>query len=418
MKIINRSSKVLTYAAYNAEEFNKGSLITTEWIKPHQEHNKNMKHDAVTFKIVPGRHSILTVFSNTTGGYYDTHKTFKNTVTVLFVNKRNEINVIDWKAILTKKSADLQKHEQGSVAMAEAAAVGQIIINALTVALSAAGPVGGVAGMAVMGLGSILMLAMNSETEEPPPPPNLEQIQDAVRSVVKEELQQSKSEDLAVAFQAPANWLINWARLTNEQLTAKGSEDPLETLSAHDEADFRRELEDFLSPQSPFQHSLNLVHQHPEYALYLLPAYMTGLMADLQIRRIHLMIRHMDGARITVADAEHFHERIIRSKDTFDKSLALFQEKRAQEVTEHQLSGTPEGEQVAEMFNIKYAGIKDVDGTLGKAIFDIKLKSLERDIYDDREALKLGKKAKHLWPEDLDKFPRAKQRSGNEKQLK
>lgn len=404
MKIINRTNKVLTYAAINADSLITHEVLTTEWIHTNQTHTKNMNRDCVTFYIVPGKHSILTNFSDTSQGYQKLTK-FKNTTTVLFIKKGEGCDVIDWGAIRREQKNALEKEGKAPNSLAATAEVGQIIVNALTTGLAATGPAGGVAGMAVLGIGSLLMMAMNSQATQPPPPPSLEQIQDAVRTVVKDELIKSKSEEFAVDCQIAANWLIDMARNGYGQMVSPGEGDALLTLSTHDEVDFRENLEEFIKPQSRFQHSLNYIQLHPKYSVSILPAYFTGLLADLQLRRMHILLRHLDGARISFEDLAAFRQQALKVKGIFSTGRIAFQTVRDEEISHYKLLGLPEGDDYKTLYNLRLTGIDKFDEHVENQ--EIALGSIIEGLEKDLSLLEKGLPAQRFWRKDWEQLPKA-----------
>ena len=399
MKIINRTNKVLTYAAIDAESLFSSEVLTTEWIHTNQTHTKNMNKDSVTFYIVPGKHSILTNLSDTSQGYQKLTK-FKNTTTVLFIEKGEGCDVIDWGAIRREQKNALEKEGNAPNSLAATAEVGQIIINALTTGLAATGP----AGMAVLGIGSLLMMAMNSQATQPPPPPSLEQIQDAVRTVVKDELIKSKSEEFAVDCQIAANWLIEMARNGYGQMVSPGEGDVLLTLSTHDEVDFRENLEGFIKPQSRFQHALNYIQLHPKYSVSILPAYFTGLLADLQLRRMHILIRHLDGARISFEDLAVFRQQALKVKEIFSTGSIAFKTVRDKEISQYKLLGLPEGDDYKSLYNLRMTGINKFDEHVENQ--EIALGSIIDGLEKDLSLLEKGLPAQRFWRKDWEQLPK------------
>ena len=192
---------------------------------------------------------------------------------------------VDWSSVeskwlgqeLTLKAADAQ--------IAQGLALAQSLINAFGTGIAATGPVGALPATALLGVGSLILQALNQNVPQPPPPPDLGAITEAVKTVLKEELDAAEAVKAASLFLTITGWLEKEARLAHGAVWGHGA--TLRDLSDHDEDDFRNDLEEYCRDGGSFQVTLDQMVRTPSQAKYILPVFLTGVATSLQIRLLH-----------------------------------------------------------------------------------------------------------------------------------
>jgi len=237
-------------------------------------------------------------------------------------------------------------------------------------------------------------MAIGGQTNEPPEPPSVEEITDAFREILKEELAAHDAATYADVFQSAANWLVDWGRTAHSQLLAKGTEPSIGDLNDHDEVDFRAQLEGYCNPHSSFSEKLHFIKRSPEWGKFILPAFVTGLVAQLQIDRMHLLVRHLDGVRLTVDDLQALLRHVAEANEALLSSLASFKSFRDNHVKKEGVAGLTEAGDLEKMVNKIYTG-KDDLGFVDKAISE--LGAINTGLLNEIQELAADRPLKCFW---------------------
>jgi hypothetical protein len=331
---------------------------------------------------------------------------FPNTNGVVIVKRDGNYKTVNFSVVYAQWTGNSKQKltSTNSEAVAKGVAVGQSLVNALATGLAAIGPEGAIPAALVLGVGSLILMAIGAQADAPPPPPNLDQITNAVRNVVADEFASNNAAECAVSFYTAANWYIGTGRSAHAQLLGKGGQAGTGDLSAHDEADFLRNLEEYVGPESTFQGNLAFIKNHPESGQYILPAFITGLATDLHLRRLHTLIRRLDGARITDEDLSDYSEQAKEAISALDKSKKSLEGFVRGKISSANLQGTPEGGGLTPIITKVYTGQNDlsfVDDAIKK------LRSVESGVDSDVSSLKQGQPAKHFWKEEWSSHKRS-----------
>lgn len=168
-----------------------------------------------------------------------------------------------------------------------------IAFSNFATSFSALGPIGalpaGIAG-AIAGIISTFIQGENTEK-----PPSIGDIEVAVEHIVEEGSLKQDARNATVEIKSATNWLTETASLLDERSTDR-----------HLYADFRRDLEDYVSQHSKLREALGTFNGYPEIGKYALPTYLLGATTWLNILRIHDAVRFLEGDKIGVSDIERY----------------------------------------------------------------------------------------------------------------
>lgn len=397
MQIMNRSGDTVTLKVFDNLD---GVRLTPIWggqIENNSSYEAPFGVDNTAIRIV----SDFTAFPKTLaecGPFPNVHK-------VVIVKRNGNYQMVDAIAVYDQwtTGSDAKYSSSNSNALATGLAVGEALLDALATGLEATGPAGDIAAALVLGVGSLILTAIGGQQNPPAPPPSLDQITTAVQNVVADELASNNADQSATYFQMAANWYILSGRSVYAQLLGKG-EPGSGDLSAHDEADFLRDLEEYVDPESPFQTNLEFIKDNPESGKYILPSLITGIVTDLHLRWLHIMIRKLDGARITKQDLNDYlelaKEDAISLKHTGNTFSAFVQGK----ITSANLQGTPEGGGLVPIITKIYTGHTDLS-FVQRA--DTQLHKVIGSITADIHSVNQSKPTKHVWKEEWSRHRRS-----------
>lgn len=275
----------------------------------------------------------------------------------------------------------------------------QTLVAALATGIAALGPWGALPAGAVLGLGGIILGAFGDKAP-PPPPPTLSEISDAVRSIVRDELDIQSAEEAVTSFMLASQRVQEMAVHTWDQLKGKGGW-PLRTeLSAHDRADFNRRIESLEGDSDNTRLHWHLEHfkRYPEIAKFGLPAYVCGIMTSLHVKRLHLLNRLLeaeDPARLTVGDLGRFESAALDHSAALEAATGALLAYCEARVNEDGLAlYVPEGAEILPDVLRKYTGMPDVAFAREA---EQKLGALVAQAHEDRCLLEEDRPTKHLW---------------------
>src|SRR5271156_2796342 len=270
MRIVNRTGYRVAYRIYDALDPFKIVPINGGTIDNNNSFEMGFGVDNTTIRVMSSFAGAATVLAG--GG------PFPNVHGVAIVKRNGNYQFVDFSAVYAQwtNGSQAKYSSSNSAALATGVAVGQALIDALATGLEAAGPAGDIAAALLLGVGSLILISIGGQQNPPEPPPNLDQITTAVRNVVADEFASNNAAQSAVSFQMAANWYIQAGRSAHAQLLGKGAQAGTGDISAHDEADFLRNLEEYVGPESTFQGNLAFIKNNPESGKYILPAFDHG----------------------------------------------------------------------------------------------------------------------------------------------
>jgi hypothetical protein len=407
VKITNRSGQTLTIRT-RKNAFFHAPYTTWDWFGPGQTLAKDQKEDfklwVATGKVStadgPGfyKHQIL----EDSGPWHDSHH-------LLLVGDGR--TVVDWTAVR-------QKHLGGTPPPSEVreepldqtVRIASAIIAALATGLTTIGPYGGVPS-GVAQLFSSMMLLTGPEGQDPPEPPNIADIENAVEKVVtrviSEGLQRQDASDAATSFLLAEEWLLDRYGAFKSAGAKQGSD--FKELSQ----DFEFHLESWADPNGRFRGHIDKMRRQPEIAKWIIPAFMSGLAAHLQIWRLHALMQHRDGS-ITSHTIEQYQREVDRSRSALLETGRALTRYRYSILQRDSILGTPEANEVnthlcrtltgtdeigpndsaQQMFTEEQRRLLDAT-PIGKTARD--LQAARDALAEDLGALKSGHSPKHFW---------------------
>lgn len=261
-------------------------------------------------------------------------------------------------------------------------------------------PVGAFSG-AIFGLVNVILLAVAPENE-PPLPPTITEITEAMKDVVIEALQEQKAKDVAAACVQAAQFCGHWASAARDRVPkTNGHESAPPEFDTSDIETFRSGLRGWLHGNGNFQQLLGRAKAESEVAKYILPTFVSGLFADLQMRRMDLMVHVSEGHTETQTDLRELRDLATSALTALDNAKHAFHEfclgtvKTKYNLAMNATAEAPELQAVRETFTLKYTGATDlpvVDNAKKK--LDDYIKALDEDI----QSLGLSKPTKYVLP--------------------
>lgn len=314
--------------------------------------------------------------------------------------------VCDWTktlAALKGLAVTVTGREDGIAPGAQAAVdVSSIVIGALVTGIAAIGEKVAFPAGALFGLGNLLLWAYAPKEDPPPEPPTLGEISDAVRSIVREELDMQAAEEAVTSFLLVAHRLQEMAGYSWDQVHGEGVGPGLPDLSPHDRADFMRRIESIEGDTDNTRLNWHLEHfrRNPQIAKFALSAYIAGIGAGLQARRLHLLARLLepqDAPRLTAGDVSRFIAYAESQRAALENAFEAFKEYRDGLMAEHSLTySVPEGGEAASLINRMYTGSSGLRFA-PDALDD--LKNVIELLRQDQGALSADLPTRFLWRE-------------------
>ena len=214
----------------------------------------------------------------------------------------------------------------------------------------------------IFGLLSILLIALAPD-KEPPPPPTIDEITDAVKTIVTDALDQDKARDVAISFVGAAQFCGLWAAVARANVPATG--DPQE-LGDEEQKRFELDLRDWVHGNGDFQRQLRLARGTPAVTKYILPSFVSGLLADLQMQRMDLMIRVHHGHTEIPTDLTKLKDLATGASAALDKAASAFVDFSGDSIAtkyhlyNRQTATVPELKPARDAFTLRYTGAPDL----------------------------------------------------------
>jgi hypothetical protein len=136
---------------------------------------------------------------------------------------------------------------------------------------------------------------------------DLPQITEAVREVVKVEINKQSADVAATQFVNVSNWL--------------GDNCKPGALGAHSFKDFSRVLEETVQETSDFNTMLTHMARNPDEAQYILPIYAMGISSQVKLLWIHFAISIEDGDERNLAKYGIVLEKLVASREGLAHAL-------------------------------------------------------------------------------------------------
>ena len=362
MKITNRTNEVLTYQTHHTA-FPEGP-ITHEWISPGQSHNKAQGVDDVRVFVAPGKISgaqkgfLPTKYLISDAGPYP------NTHEILLV--RGGRAIVDWSAVKAKYLSGIKpvtaNPDKSDPALEQGLACAAAIISACATGLGAMGPAGALPAGALQMLGSMIGL----QTDPPPSPPNIDQIEVVVKNVVKTQSDLDLALSAATSFLRAQQWLVDQDAAFRDATENGGAGDLV--------PDFHTHLEEWAAGNRGFVKHIDDMCQSPASAKWIIPAFLAGVGAHLQIQRLHAVANH----RRDRAAIEEFQQEVDRCREALLKTADAWRDYVLGRLREDVIDGTPEGTWASQTLTRAYVGADDV----GPANLPAILQDMDPAIYD------------------------------------
>jgi hypothetical protein len=414
VKITNRTNRTLTFMTRPTS--NADGSISLEWIHPGQSMNRDQHGEReVYLTVATGEHSVpVAVKANALidgGGPYLSASEF-----LIVAGGRK---VVDWSALERKYISGSRPLSSGGDPpdrdLAQGLAVASAVLSALSTGLSATGPVGALPAGFFSFVASMVLLGEG----DPPEPPDLgaieEVVERVVERVVKEQLQQNDAKSAVSRFLRAQNWLVGrerefWSLAKQKGRQQRGDPKDGERFAAH----FVEELEGWAAPSGEFQSQIDQMCLRPEVAKWIIPAFMAGIGAYLQIWRLHVLVQS-DRSFISSETVKRFQAEVDRCRSGLIAAAAAWHQYCANVLETQGIAGTPEGNLVTRALTRAYAGtdeigpvepagvpddiaagIKAVDSTpIANAVRDLDL--THKCLADDLAAINDDKPPRHLW---------------------
>lgn len=358
--ITNRTNQVLTFATtkHKASRTSMGQPITLEWIHRGQSMDRHQHEDEVYVTVAAGEHS--TPVGMVSDLLLVGDGPYLNTTSLLLVEGGRKI--VDWKAINHKYVLDSGSLAGGGgppdPALAEGLAVTAVIFSALSTALSATGPVGAVPA----GLFSFMSSMMLFAEEEPPQPPELNEIEQAVERIVErvleEQFQKHDARQAAIRFLGAQDWLLRQER--SFQSVRKGGPKASDGQGREEWAqDFVKELTGWASPSSEFKQTMDVVRSSPEIAKWIIPAFLAGIAAYLEIQRLYALEKS-SRVGISATTITDFQAEVDMCRRALVATSNAWHSYCDGILRKESIYGTPEGREVTKALTLAYAGTDQI----------------------------------------------------------
>lgn len=400
MHTINRTGDILTVGIFKQDELTFDVAKHYVWSHPGEGCDLDIGDDWGKLAIFPGEcHPDFLGWNRSNAKSGD----LSNNNWIVIVKRGDQYEYVDWSNVQSKWLNQELTLKTADAKIAQGLALAASLINALGTGLSGAPPPGSVVGGVVLGVGSLILQTLNENVPQLPPPPDLGAITDAVKTVVQDELDAAEAVKATALFLAIAGWLDKEARLAHGAVWGHGA--TLRDLSDHDEADFRRDLEEYCSDGGSFQVTLDQMVRTPSQAKYMLPAFLIGATTSLQIRLLHEYVRHLDGADFTDEDLQNYQEKMTFYLGGIDSAATALRTFVASKVQNENLQDTDEANTLTRTITNIYTGSHDLTfvDTAKQAI-----RAMVANVQSDIASLQAGNKTKYFWNSDWDKVQRAK----------
>lgn len=405
MKLINRTGQIITIKTYNWKDGIKSYEKSYEYLHADQHWNSGQGFANASVFVWHGRVSPADFFWDAKNSL-DPNRLINagpcsNTEVHIIRKSGKGFRIIHWSQVANKWKGNAKKlggDNDGSNANIEKGLqAGMILLSGLATGVAALGPAGAAPSGLIMGLGNLILFAFMPDDQQPPPPPNLDEIQDAVRKVVKEEIDINEAEKAATSFEQTSNWFYNLGNLAHSQLKGSGVGETLTELSPHDKQDAINKIENITSGLDPFESNLAHMNNHPEIARSILPAYISGIASSLHIRRLHEWLRRKDGSRITDETLTAYLDHLNNCSNGLDAARNAFVEHCNSLIAADGLDEIAEAAELKKLYNKTRCGeetLDFVDKAMGL------LDGIRQDIQSDIDNLRLGRNPIHFWKEE------------------
>jgi hypothetical protein len=255
-------------------------------------------------------------------------------------------------------------------------------------------PAVGVFAGPIFGMVSIILIALAPE-KEPPPPPTIDEISDAMNNVVIEALYAQDARHVAQACVSAAQFCGHWAATARAKVPMKDGQAsaPLELDDAEKDR-FSKDLTGWLHGNGNLQQQLGMGKATPGATKYILPSFVSGLLADLQMHRMDLMLQVHDGHTETIRNLEDLLDLAKSAINALNVAEGAFVAFRGDSIKKkYHLYNNDVAEQVPELqpardaFTLQYTGATDLVflHSAVKELFGF-VKALEKDLESLRNA--------------------------------
>jgi hypothetical protein len=253
-----------------------------------------------------------------------------------FTLTADKLVVVDWIKVQQEYLTGAPQAAQRAAAdqaLNTALHVAGILITALAAAVAVAGAGAGGPVLVAAGVGGLLAWIQAPTPQSPVPvPPDLVEISAAVRDIVAAELDKVSAENAATHFTQAMAWLVT----TGLQYHEKAAQ-----MSPHDLKDFKRVLESYVAANQDFQINLAHMKAHPEQAMYIIPAFLLGIAAQLQLQWLHALLRFAEGTPIKSVDIERFKQEVDSCQTALQKAQVAWSKHCDNEVVKKALMNAP-----------------------------------------------------------------------------
>lgn len=355
VKITNRTDKTLTIhvTAVDRSPFPFPAMFQT-WFGPGQSWDEGVGQASATVSVEPGK-----ISGDGKGGGFTfpwnpmvkDAGPYPNTHELLLVNGGRTI--VDWTQVRAKYVSETQaitaaKPEAPNPEVQQGLAVASAVIAACATGLAALGPVGAAPATIMQLLAA--MISISTPQEAPPKPPDIDEIERVIERVVAQQSEKDFARKAANSFLLAQQWLLDMDATFREAAKAPAGAGKGQRRDPVD--DFYDHLERWVDANGDFRGHIHDMIQHPETAKWIIPAFLAGVGAHLQIWRLHAVANHKTG-RVTI-------EQFQREVDTCSKALIAaatawwgYVLKR---LKDDSIYGTPEGDWAYHILNETYVG--------------------------------------------------------------
>ncbi len=314
---------------------------------------------------------------------------------------------VNYTVVKRKWDGIRQEVQASSNAIEPAVEVATIILTSLVTGVAATGAKGALPSGMLLGVGSLLLMAlgMASAEEKPDPAPDMAQIEAAMDRIVTEAVDSRSAKNHANRLVEASIVLVDKGITAHSQLLGKSEMGRLFELSAHDYWDFRDAVEDYQKVTGEFWNSLTSLYNDPVSSRYVIPALLAGIASRLQIWRLHDFIRFLDGGRISDEDLEKFMDQIDRAAHGLDAATESLLDKIRQDI-EHEGVPifSPESSELSRILTFKYTGHETLD-FVAKA--KTSLRELRLMVETDLTAVRAGQPMRFYWKPEWNGAERA-----------
>jgi hypothetical protein len=409
VKTINRTGKTITYRTFTTGDLVCQNSLDTRTLHDNTSYDFGMGHDQVKMWVYGGAYDSGTFFAQAMfgAGPIPSLRTgpLLNTTHVVLRHSGSDWHAVDWGALNARWTGQAAAAGASSTNDPTGLAMAQALIGALATGIAALGPAGALPSGLLLGVGSLVLIALGAQQDAPPPPPDIDAITTALRNVLQEEDDQRDADKYAEVFLTAGSWCIRQARLAHAELKGKGAEATGGELSDHDLQDFRRQLENYAADNEDFQTRLTYIRNRPRIAKYILPGLIAGLAADLQIKRLHLMLRHLDGTRLTDENLTEFLTAATHNQTALNNAAEALRQHASKIVEDAHLTGTAEGVELTRLVIRTYTGQDDLGFLNNMTLeFGAIINTLQQDI----SRLRANRPTEGFWKPEWDTHPRAR----------